>query len=136
MLVIWLPRWKCSSLQAVFHAARLQLLHSPQRFGHGQAELRAVAARRFPASRAAAGELDAQADRRPDADPLGMLEDQFELGVLLDDRNDVAADLLASITISMYSSSLKPLQMIGVSLSAMAITASSSGFEPASRPNR
>ena len=41
----------------------------------------------------------------------------------------------ASITISMYSSSLKPLQMIGVSLSAIAITASSSGFEPASRPN-
>ena len=42
---------------------------------------------------------------------------------------------LASITISMYSSSLKPLQMMGVSLSAMARTASSSGFEPASRPN-
>ena len=42
---------------------------------------------------------------------------------------------LACIAISMYSSSLKPLQMIGVSLSAIAITASSSGFEPASRPN-
>ena len=42
---------------------------------------------------------------------------------------------MASITISMYSSSLKPLQMIGVSLSAIASTASSSGFEPASRPN-
>ena len=41
----------------------------------------------------------------------------------------------ASIAISMYSSSLKPLQMIGVSLSASAITASSSGFDPASRPN-
>ena len=42
--------------------------------------------------------------------------------------------LRASITISMYSSSLKPLQMIGVLLSAMATTASSSGLEPASRP--
>ena len=41
---------------------------------------------------------------------------------------------LACIAISMYSSSLKPLQMIGVSLSASAITASSSGFEPASSP--
>ena len=40
----------------------------------------------------------------------------------------------ASIAVSMYSSSLKPLQMIGVSLSASAMTASSSGFEPASRP--
>ena len=34
----------------------------------------------------------------------------------------------------MNSASLKPLQMIGVSLSASAATASSSGFEPASRP--
>ena len=41
----------------------------------------------------------------------------------------------ASMAISMYSSSLKPLQMMGVSLSASAITAISSGFEPASRPN-
>ncbi len=40
----------------------------------------------------------------------------------------------ASMTISMYSSSLKPLQMIGVSLSAMARTASSSGLDPASKP--
>ena len=42
---------------------------------------------------------------------------------------------LASITISMYSSSLKPLQIMGVSLSAMASTANNSGFDPASRPN-
>ncbi len=40
----------------------------------------------------------------------------------------------ASIAISMNSASLKPLQMIGVSLSAIAATASSSGFEPASSP--
>ena len=44
--------------------------------------------------------------------------------------------LVASITVSMYSASLKPLQMIGVSLDAIAITASSSGLLPASRPNR
>ena len=36
----------------------------------------------------------------------------------------------ASIAISMNSASLKPLQMIGVSLSAIAITASSSGLQP------
>ena len=41
----------------------------------------------------------------------------------------------ASIAVSMYSASLNPLQMIGVPLVAIAITASSSGFEPASRPN-
>ena len=42
--------------------------------------------------------------------------------------------LWASIAISMNSASLNPLQMIGVSLSVIAMTASSSGFEPASRP--
>ena len=41
----------------------------------------------------------------------------------------------ASIAVSMYSASLNPLQMIGVSLSAIATTASSSGFDPASSPN-
>ena len=40
----------------------------------------------------------------------------------------------ASIAISMNSKSLKPLQMIGVSLVASAATASSSGLLPASRP--
>ena len=40
----------------------------------------------------------------------------------------------ASIAVSMNSASLKPLQMIGVSLVAIAATASSSGLEPASRP--
>ena len=35
----------------------------------------------------------------------------------------------------MNSASLKPLQMIGVSLSAIAMTASNSGLLPASRPN-
>ena len=41
----------------------------------------------------------------------------------------------ASIAISMNSASLKPLQTIGVSLVAIAATASSSGLDPASRPN-
>ena len=40
----------------------------------------------------------------------------------------------ASIAISMNSASLKPLQMIGVSLPASAATAISSGLDPASRP--
>jgi hypothetical protein len=39
-----------------------------------------------------------------------------------------------NISISMYSSSLKPLQTIGVALSATPRTASSSGFDPASSP--
>ena len=41
----------------------------------------------------------------------------------------------ASIASSMNSASLNPLQMMGVSLSAIATTAINSGFEPASSPN-
>ena len=81
-------------LEAVFHAARLQLVEPAQDFADRQAELRAVAARRLPAAAAAGGELDAHADGRPDADLLGVLEDERQLGVFLDDRDDVAADLL------------------------------------------
>ena len=40
----------------------------------------------------------------------------------------------AIMTVSMNSASLKPLQMIGVSSSARAMTASSSGLLPTSRP--
>ena len=42
----------------------------------------------------ARGELDAHADVRAHADLLGVLEHQLELGVLLDDRDDLAAHLL------------------------------------------
>ena len=40
------------------------------------------------------GELDAHPDLRPHADLLGVLQDQAELGVLLDDGDDRAPDLL------------------------------------------
>ena len=81
-------------LEAVFHAARLQLFEPAQNFADRQAELRAIAARRLPAAAAARRELDPHADLRPDADLLGVFEDQIELGVFLDHRDDVAADLL------------------------------------------
>ena len=81
-------------LEAVGHAARLQLLEPAHDLGDRQAELRAVAARTLPPAAAAGRELDAEADLRPHADLLGVLEDQAELGVLLDDGDDVAPDLL------------------------------------------
>ena len=94
MFGIWLPRWKCSSLKQSSMPRDLQLLEAAEHFGDRQAELRAVAARALPAAAAARGQLDAHADLRPDADLLGVLQDQPQLGVLLDDRDDVAADLL------------------------------------------
>ena len=51
-------------LQAVGHAARLQVLERLQHLGERQAELGAVAARRLPAAGAAGGQLDAHADAR------------------------------------------------------------------------
>ena len=81
-------------LEAVLHAARAQQLEPAQDLGDGQPELRAVAARGLPAAHAAGRQLDAHADLRPHADLLGVLQDQLELGVLLDHRDDVAADLL------------------------------------------
>ena len=85
---------KVEQLEAVLHAARLQFLEPAQNLADGQAELRAIAARRLPAAAAAGGELDPHADRRPDADLLRVFEDQVQLGVFLDDRDDVPADLL------------------------------------------
>ena len=81
-------------LEAIGHAAGLQLLQRAHDFGGREAELGAVAARRFPAARAAAGQLDAHADGRAHADARAVLEDQVQLGVLLDHRDDLAADLL------------------------------------------
>ena len=70
---------------------RLERAH---RFADGEAELGTVAARGLPAPRAAARQLDPHADHRPHAHPLGMLDDQIQLGVLLHHRDDLPADLL------------------------------------------
>ena len=81
-------------LEAVLHAVRLQLVEPLPDLGDRQAELRAVAAGRLPAAAAARGQLDAHADVRPDADLARVLENQPELGVFLDDRDDPPAHLL------------------------------------------
>ena len=85
---------KVQQLEAVFHAARLQFFEPAENLADGQAELRPVAARRLPAAAAPRRELDAHADRRPDADLLRVFENQVQLGVFLDDRDDAPADLL------------------------------------------
>ncbi len=81
-------------LEAVLHAARLQLFEPAQNLSDREAELGPIAAGRLPASAAPGRELDPHADRRPDPHLLGVLENQIELRVFLDDRDDVAADLL------------------------------------------
>src|SRR5207253_5017541 len=81
-------------LEAILHAAHAQLLEPAQHFRDGEAEFRTVAAGALPAPATPRRELDAHADLRPDTDFFRVLQDEAELGVLLDDGNDLAADLL------------------------------------------
>ncbi len=76
------------------HPEHLQLFEPAQDFGDGQAELGPEAARPLPAPAAPGGQLDPHADLGPHADFLGVLQDQAQLGVFLDDRDDRAPDFL------------------------------------------
>src|SRR5258706_4962198 len=78
-------------LEAVLHASRLELLESADDFADRQAELRAEPARGLPAPAPARRELHPHANLRPDSELLGGIEDEDQLGVLLDDRNDIAS---------------------------------------------
>ena len=85
---------KVQELEAVLHAEPLQVLESLQDLRNRQPELRPVAAGRLPSAAAPRGQLHAHADHRPHAHLLRVVQDQLELGVLLDDRDDRAPDLL------------------------------------------
>ena len=80
-------------LEAVLHAAGLEFLEAPHDLGHGEAKLGAKAPGRLPSSAAPGGELDPHPNLRPYAELFGGFQNETELGVLLDHRNDVAADL-------------------------------------------
>ena len=81
-------------LEAVLHAERAQLVETAQHLSHRQAELRTVAAGALPPPTAARRQLDAHTNLGPDADLLRIFQDQPQLGVLLDDGDDVAPDFL------------------------------------------
>ena len=80
-------------VHAVAHAVLAEVFQGIDDFVDEQAELGAHAARLFPAARALGGELHAHADRRLDVVQLGVFDDQFQLAELLDDGDDVLADL-------------------------------------------
>jgi len=81
-------------VQAIGHAAVFQLLERAHSFAGRQTEFGTIPGRRFPAPSPAAGQLDAQPDGGPHAHAFGIFSDQIQLGVLLDDGDDVAPDLL------------------------------------------
>ncbi len=76
------------------HAAAFQFFQAFENFGHGQPELRAVTAGRLPAAGAAGGQLHAHADFGSHADFFSIFQNQTQLGVFFDHRNDVAADFV------------------------------------------
>jgi hypothetical protein len=121
--------------EAVLHAGGAELFEGAEGFGDGEAELGAVAAGGFPAAGAAAGEFDAHADARADAHARGVFQDEVEFGVLFDDGRDVAADLGGE---HHHLDVFVVLEAVaddgGVVVGDGGMTASSSGFEPASRP--
>ena len=85
---------KVQHRQGVAHAVLGQVLVGPDDLRDEQAELAPHAPRLLPAAGALAAELDPHADVRHRAVELGVLDDQLDLGQLLDDRHDVAPDLL------------------------------------------
>ena len=88
------PHVKVEQGQTLGHVSRLQLLEQADDFRGRQAKLRTEASGRLPASRPSCGQFDPNADRRPDPELFGVLEDQLQLGILFDDDRDVSADLL------------------------------------------
>ena len=135
MFVIWLPRWKWSSLRQscmprdlsssrprmISVTVRPNLERKPPDDCHRPLPLAASLTRTPICGRTPS--FSAASRIRPSSvyfSTTGMM---------------LRPILSASIAVSMNSASLNPLQMMGVSLSAMATTASSSGLEPASRPN-
>ena len=81
-------------LEAIGHSMVAQFIQAAQHLADGQAELGAETAGGLPAAGATRRQFDPHADLRPHADLLGIVQHHLQLGVLLDDRNDLAADLL------------------------------------------
>ncbi len=86
---------KVHQLQAGQGIGLAQLVHHRQDLAGGEAELGLLPAGVLPAATAHGGQAGAQADPRPDADALGLLQDQRQLGELLHHQVDPVAELLA-----------------------------------------
>src|SRR5262249_23373169 len=80
-------------LQTVGQVALLQVFDGFEHLGQSQAELGTVARTAAPAAGPAGGQLDAHADHRPDLQLLGVADNGFQLGELLNNRDDLLADL-------------------------------------------
>jgi hypothetical protein len=80
--------------QRVEPPRRPELLHHPHELGGAEAELAPLAGGVGPAAGARRGELDAHAGVRHDIHLLGHLEQGIDLRDLLDDDEDLVAELL------------------------------------------
>src|SRR5262245_30394308 len=80
-------------LQAILHAALLEVVQGFEHLGDGQAKLATKTGTGLPAAGAARGQLDPNTDRRPDVELLGVADERLQLSELLDDQDDLLADL-------------------------------------------
>ena len=89
------PTWKCTRRKAVRQALAFEVFAGRDQFRRGQAELGVLAAARRPLARALALQAGAQADHRLDADLARDFDDLAQLLELLDDEDDLLAQLAA-----------------------------------------
>ncbi len=80
--------------ETIFHAPAFQFFERAHDFRRGQAEFRAEAAGRFPASGAAAGELHAHADLRTYANFRRVFRDEMQLRIFFNHGDDLTPHLV------------------------------------------
>ncbi len=93
ILVIWLPRWKCTSCKQSAMPRCLRYSRASSASVKVRPNLERKPALYAPAAGAARGQLDANADDRAHAQVLGVADDRFQFGEFLDDGNDLLAHL-------------------------------------------
>src|SRR4029453_2302429 len=86
-------KMEVEQVQAVLHATRLQLFEAADDLADGQTEFRPEPARRLPPAAAACRQLHPHPDLGTNPDLLGVLENEPQFRVFLDDGDDVAPDL-------------------------------------------
>ncbi len=81
-------------LEAILHTPAFQFFQSLQQLGHRQSEFRTVTAGRLPAPRSPGRQFHTHADFGSHANFFSVFQNQPQLGVLFDHRNNIAADLM------------------------------------------
>ncbi len=92
--VVDLASWVAvHELQRVQHVVRRQYLHHVEDLAHEQPELGLLSGRALPAPRPLTGQLHPHSDGRADVVISGVLQNEMQFPEILDDRDDLPAEL-------------------------------------------